>query len=179
MQRKEPRDRRDFQRQRLYNAENRVSDGPRWDSLLAAQAYVDELLTSPWWHRHFPSVRCVVLFDHGGKDALAHKGGHGGAIRLPYWARTPLTLMHELAHIASPRTTVGHDPVYAGIYLLLVQHCLGERVASLLARHFAARRVRVQPYEGPRQHFYRPRRRGVARQGIAARVHPTTPTNGL
>jgi putative metallohydrolase (TIGR04338 family) len=147
-----------------------------WDSLVAAQAYVDELLTSPWWQRQFPSVRSVVLFDHEGKYALAHKGVHGGAIQLPRWARTPLTLLHELAHLASPPTTIGHGPVYAGIYLLLVQHYMGEGVALQLARHFAARRVRVQPYEGPRHHYFVPRRRGVACQDIAARVCPAPGT---
>jgi putative metallohydrolase (TIGR04338 family) len=38
MQRKEPRDIRDFQRQRLYDAENRVAEGGVWDSLAAAQS---------------------------------------------------------------------------------------------------------------------------------------------
>jgi hypothetical protein len=71
MNRKEPRDSRDVQRQRLYDAENRVSEGRAWDSLVAAQHYVDELLASPWWHRHVPSVRCVVLFDRGARRLAA------------------------------------------------------------------------------------------------------------
>src|SRR5918996_5967434 len=146
MQRKEPGDTRDVQRTRLYEAENCVSEGLVWDSLMAAQQYVDELFTSPWWQRQFPSVRCVVLFDQGAKYARAHKGVHGGAIQFPAWARTQLTLLHELAHLASPTGTVGHGPVYAGIYLLLVQQGMGEPVAAQLASHFAARRVRVQPY---------------------------------
>jgi hypothetical protein len=176
MQRKEPRDSRDVQRQRLYGAENRVSEGIRWDSLVAAQQYVDGLLASPWWQMHFPSVRSVVLFDPGGKYALAHKGVHGGAIEFPRWARTQLTLFHELAHLASPAATIGHGPVYAGIYLLLVQHGMPERVAARLEHHFSARRVRVQAYEGPRHHYFVPRRRGVVRQDRAARVRPATPT---
>jgi hypothetical protein len=106
--------------------------------------------------------------------ALTHKGVHGGAIQLPRWARTPLTLMHELAHLASPPPAVGHGPVYACIYLLLVQHCMGERLASQLARHFSARRVRVQAYAGLRHHFLVLRRRAVARQGMAARMHSMT-----
>ena len=175
MYRREPRDLRDVQRTRLYDAENRVSEGLVWDSLAGAQSYLDELLTSSWWQRHFPSVRCVVLFDQGAKYALAHKGVHGGAIQFPAWARTQLTLLHELAHLASPTGTVGHGPVFAGIYLLLVQHGMGEPVAAQLASHFAARRVRVQPYEGPHHHDLLRRRRGVAHQGIAARVH-STPT---
>jgi putative metallohydrolase (TIGR04338 family) len=176
MQRKEPRDSRDVQRQRLYNAENRVPEGLRWDSLLAAQQYVDGLLASPWWHRHFPSVRCVVLFDHGGQYALAHKGVHGGAIQFPRGARTPLTLMHELAHLASPPRTICHGPVYAGIYLRLVQHCMGERVAVQLAHQFAAHRVHVHAYEGPRHHFFVLTRRAVARQDRAARGRPAPGT---
>jgi hypothetical protein len=71
---------RDFQRKRLYDAENRVSEGPVRDSLVAAQQCVDRLLASPWWRRHFPSVRCVVLFQQRG-NALAHKGVHGGRFR--------------------------------------------------------------------------------------------------
>jgi hypothetical protein len=105
MQRKEPRDSRDFQRKRLYAAENRVSEGRLWDSLVAAQQYVDGLLTSPWRQRHFPSVRCVVLFDRRIKYAQAPKGVHGGAIQFPRRAHTQLTLLHELAHLASPAST--------------------------------------------------------------------------
>jgi putative metallohydrolase (TIGR04338 family) len=176
MYRKERRDIRDVQRQRLYDAERCISEGLVWDSLMAAQQYVDELLASPWWQRHFPSVRCVVLFDRGGKYAQAHKAVHGGAIQFPPWARTQLTLLHELAHVASPPTAVGDGPVFAGIYFLLVRHCLGEPVAARLTSHFAARRVRVQPYDGPHHHFFRPRRRGVAHQGIAARVPSALPT---
>jgi hypothetical protein len=67
MQRKDQRRVRDVQRQRLYDAEHRVSEGRVWDSLVAAQAYLDALLVSPWWQVHFPSVRCVVLFDQGGE----------------------------------------------------------------------------------------------------------------
>jgi hypothetical protein len=174
MQRREPWDIRDVQRKRLYDAENRVSEGRVWNSLVAAQTYLDGLLASPWWQMHFPSVRCVVLFDRGGKYPLAHKGVHGGAIEFPRGSRTQLTLLHELAHLASPPTTVGHSPAFAGIYLMLVQHCMPEPVALQLEYHFSARRVRVQAYEGPRHHYFVPRRRGVARQAIAARVHPAT-----
>jgi putative metallohydrolase (TIGR04338 family) len=176
MQRKESRDSRDVQRKRLYDAENHVFEGRVWDSLLAAQQYVDELVASPWWQVHFPSVRCVLLFDRRGKYAQAQRGVDGGAIQLPRWARTPLTLMHELAHLASPPATVGHGPAFAGIYLLLVRHCMGERVAARLEYLFSARRVRVQAYEGPRHHYFVPRRRGVARQDRAARVHPAPTT---
>lgn len=83
MSRREPRDIRDGQRQRLYDAERGISEGRVWDSLVAAQAYLDGLLASPWWQMHFPSVRCVVLFDQEGRYARAHKGVHGGAIQLP------------------------------------------------------------------------------------------------
>jgi hypothetical protein len=85
MQRKEPRRVSDVQRQRLYDAENHVSKGRVRDSRLAAQPYVDELVPSPWWPVHFPSVRCVLLFDRRGEYAQAHKGVHGGAIQLPRW----------------------------------------------------------------------------------------------
>jgi hypothetical protein len=174
MQRREPRDIRDFQRQRLYAAERRVSEGGSWDSLVAAQHALDGLLPSPWWQMHFPSVRSVVLFDRGGTYPVAHKGVHGDAIEFPRGARTPLTLFHELAHLASPPPTIGHGPVYAGIYLMLVQHGRGECVAARLASHFAECHVRVHPYAGPRHHWFTPRRRGVARQGLAARLQPAT-----
>ena len=174
MPRKEPRDTRDVQRTRLYEAENCLSEGLVWDSLMAAQQYVDELLASSWWQRQFPSVRCVVLFDQGAKYARAHKGVHGGAIQFPHRARTQLTLLHELAHLASPTGTIGHGPVYAGIYLLLVRHAMGEPIAAQLASHFSVCRVRVQPYEAPRHYSLVPRRRGMAHRGIAARV-PSVP----
>jgi hypothetical protein len=176
MQRPEPRHVRDVQRQRLYDAENHVSEGRVWDSLAAAQPYVDGLPASPWWQMHFPSVRSLVPFDPGGRYALAHKGVHGGAIQLPRWARTELTRMHELAHLASPPAAVGRGPAFAGIARLRGRHGLGERVAAQLARHFSASRVRVQAFEVPRHHWSVPRRRGVARQDRAARMHPAPTT---
>jgi hypothetical protein len=90
---------------------------------------------------HFPSVRSVVLFDDEGKYALGHKWGHGGAIQFPRRARTQPTLLHEFAHLASPPAALGNGPVYAGIYLLLVQHCMPERVTAQLASHFSAPRA--------------------------------------
>ena len=120
MQREARRHIRDFQRKRLYEAERGVPEGLVWASLLEAQSYLDRLLASPWWQMHFPSVRCVVLFAQEGKYAVAHKGVHGGAIQLPHWALNQLTLVHELAHLASPPETIGHGPAFAGIYLLLV-----------------------------------------------------------
>ena len=177
MQRKEPRGNRDVQRQRLYDAEHRISEGRVWDSLVAAQSYLDGLLASPWWQMHFPSVRCVVLFDQGGQYARAHKGVHGGAIQLPRWARTELTLFHELAHLASPPATADHGPAFAGIYLMLVQHCMEERIAVQLERRFAAHRVHVHAYEEPRHHFFVVTRRAVAGQDRAARVRLVTTAN--
>jgi hypothetical protein len=161
---------RDVQRKRLYDAEDEVPEGLVWDSLVAAQAYLDGLLASPWWPMHFPSVRCVVLFDGDhGQLAQGHKGVHGGAIQLPRWAWTQRMLLHELTHIASPPATVGHGPAFAGIYLLLVQHWMGEHVAAQLAYAFHAHRVQVQRYVGPRHHYFTLQRRGVARWRLAAR----------
>jgi putative metallohydrolase (TIGR04338 family) len=170
MQQQEPRAIHDVQRKRLYSAESCVSEGLRWVSLTAAQCYLDGLLASPWWQRHFPSVRCVVLFNQERKYALAHKGVHGGAIQLPRWALNQLTLVHKLAHIANPPETIGHGPVFAGIYLLLVQHCMEAHIAGQLAHHFSAHHVQVQAYEGPRHHWFIVHCRGGARPRIAARV---------
>jgi putative metallohydrolase (TIGR04338 family) len=174
MQRQEARAIRDFQRTRLYRAERLVSEGLRWDNLTAAQFYLDRLLASPWWQMYFPSVRCVVLFHREGTYALAHKGVHGGAIQLPHWALNQRTLVHELAHIASPPETIGHGPIFAAIDLLLVQHCMGAHVAWELARHFSAHHVQVHAYEGPRHHWFLLGCRGGVRQRIAARVPSVT-----
>ena len=176
MQRRERRDIRDVQRKRLYDAEHCVPEGLVWDRLVAAQQYVDDLLASPWWQRHFPSVRCVVLFDQRGQYARAHKGVHGGAIQFPRWARTELTLLHELAHLASPPAAVAHGPAFAGIYLMLVQYYMEAHIAWQLERRFAAHRVRVHAYEGPRHHFFVLTRRAVACQDRAARGRPAPGT---
>jgi putative metallohydrolase (TIGR04338 family) len=178
MQNKARRHIRDFQRKRLYDAERGVPEGLVWDSLPEAQSYLDGLLVSPWWQMHFPSVRCVVLFAQERKYAVAHKSVHGGTIQLPHWALNQLTLVHELAHLASPPGTIGHDPVFAGIYLLLVQYGMDAHVAWQWECHFSARRVQVQAYEGPRHHWFILRRMGVARQRIAARLLSVTPTHG-
>lgn len=107
---------------------------------------------------------CLVgLMGEDSTESYDHRG--------PSWGQAD----QEVGPPRSP-ATVGHGPAFAGIYLMLVQHCMQERVAFQLEHLFSARRVRVQPYEGPRHHYFVLRRRGVARQDRAARVHSATST---
>jgi hypothetical protein len=155
MNRKEHKKIRDSQQKRVYDAERGVPEGFVWDSIVGAQYYVDRLLTSPWWQQHFPSVRDVVVLDVGSRpSSRGPKGVHGGAIELSNVMCDQLTVLHELAHIASPPATADHGAEFARIYLLLVRHYMGNGVAAKLACNFDAHRVRVQDYAGPCHHFF-------------------------
>jgi hypothetical protein len=110
-----------------------------------------------------------IEFDLHSTDFLKH--GHGNSVnRCDY-----IVCWHDNWPPDQPRPaaqTVGHGPAFAGIYLMLVQHCMEERIAVQLERRFSAHRVHVQAYERPCHHFFVLSRRAVARQDRAARVRP-------
>ena len=66
------------------------------------------------------------------------------AIKLPRWSRSKQVVCHEVAHayayMLSPRPA-WHGREFAGIYLLLVKHGLGEEAYRDLRKRFCQGRV--------------------------------------
>jgi putative metallohydrolase (TIGR04338 family) len=146
---------RDSQRQRLYDAEASINPGHGFASLATVQAYVDRILATAWWQTCFPTVQRVVI-DPGSrrKWAGAWKTKEGGTIYLPPGTQGPLSVLHELAHLAQPRRSAFHGPEFAGIYLALVRNRMGWRKERSLAAAFKRHRVRVQALLRTSGHHY-------------------------
>ena len=70
---------------------------------------------------------------------------YGGLITLGAAARTPMVILHELAHEIvtrhARRPVAAHGPEFAAVLLILVRHRLGAEQADLLRTAFKENRV--------------------------------------
>lgn len=155
---------RDSQRQKLYDAERAALDVKgltmkRWETVPEMQAYVNKLLDSAWFKRHWPrkgGSEGIWLGANGFvfapkvevRDGRGHRRATygGGVIQMPKWARKEWVMLHELAHYVTPQRPA-HGWQFAANYLLLVQHQLGKEAADALRAKFKFFRVR---YTKPR-----------------------------
>lgn len=143
---------RDYQRSRLYSAEraaDTVVAGTRFDSLESARRYTMEIVRSSWWQARWPEVRIVnVLPGKGNRasgDRLAMPQRNGeffGIVWLRGWSLVASVLMHELAHVVTPRRYSAHGPEFAGNLLLFIRREFGPGKATGLMREFALHGVR-------------------------------------
>ena len=68
-------------------------------------------------------------------------------IKLPRWSRSELIILHEIGHVVTPSDYAGHGPEYAGNYLMLVAHFMGQQVAAELTAAFDSQNVKYK-YNG-------------------------------
>lgn len=135
---------RDSQRDAIYDAEDSVDPGTRFSSLAAAQRFVDEVIASEYWDRLPERPQVVELGDgRSRRHACAEETWFGARVKLPLWARTPLTVLHELAHTVTSRAAESHGPEFAAQYLRLVRRFLSEEHWSRLRAAFEQRGVVV------------------------------------
>ena len=134
---------RDFQRSRLYKAEWAVRFDPRRiHSLDECQAFVDEMRTdkSLTHFRYLPKI--TVKSGRGSAMANFHMF-EGASMSLPLWARTEFTIIHELAHFATPPRTADHGPVFAWLELQAIQRTFGKPQADELRYWYSHYKVKV------------------------------------
>ena len=120
----------------LYAAEAESIDGlgRRWRRRDEVQAYVDAVVDSEWFGRHWDHfVRCTVeRRGHGSVWSTNHSldaGGPAGrptegVILLATRGLTQPVVLHELAHLLSSPGS-GHGPPFAATFLKLVRHEMG------------------------------------------------------
>lgn len=81
------------------------------------QAYVDRITTSDWWTTRHRYWKVPVKDGRGRRSACA---SWDGSISLPLWARTPSTILHELAHVLAGLSH-GHDGTWKAAYHALAR----------------------------------------------------------
>lgn len=131
---------RDYQRQKVYDAEqavsvatnNAVADGlptAKWDYL---QKYVKDMTETVWFQARWKGQKIRVKDGRMCRRAI----GGWGQIQMPKWSRSPLIILHEVAHAVGNWTGDKHGPNYCGHYLYLVYHQLGVKIYHELRTSF-------------------------------------------
>jgi hypothetical protein len=149
---------RDFQRERLYQAERKIHGYTPWStttcncpfrftSLAAVEAFANDLyftrsaaqvreqFKGPYWPNG------LKVTDGRGRRSAA---GGGGTILMPRWSRCPMVTAHEVAHNLLPRGLPAHGWQYARSYYRLLTELddiYGSDLAVRLGTSFEAERV--------------------------------------
>ena len=152
---------------KVYAAAASVPAGPSMRSVGAVQAYVDEVMARPWWRRSCPETSHVRVVG-GGRGARRpawHESsfepeGLSHVLHLPPWARRPLTVLHELAHVAVEPILWArpHGPQFVRAWLDLVDDTIGSETSQRLQAELAVRKIRP----ATRPSLARDRQRGLA-----------------
>lgn len=140
---------RDFQRQRVYNAES------EWRLGMKNQKKEFPILTLDELHskgkeilesRHI-SDYLEIRDGRGHRRATAKTSRFGwSTLTFPCWSRTLPILVHEVAHVVANRTAgkrVGHGPEFCRAMLRLVRDYISPSEASLLQVYYMKHRVIV------------------------------------
>ena len=145
---------RDSQKYRLYRAEEFLAGKfcRRFDTVADAHAYANKLLNDPWIREHYPYAPKAVR--------VIHKNGAGVAealtklIRLPKWAYTIPTLLHEITHIIvqhgvkrghlPSKEGASHGRAFCRVMHHLIEHYICEEAATELKVQYKARGIKWQ-----------------------------------
>ena len=143
---------RDSQKQKVYAAEaylrKRALTGERFENLKIIDRWVNkQVLKSAWFLRHFPDGPKYLLVLPGKQRNSHWAYGDAEKLRLPPWAWTPLTVLHEISHGVS-RLKYGqpfgykHNWCFTKTFLALIKHFMGKEIATLLRKQYVSRKVK-------------------------------------
>ncbi len=147
-------------RESVYSLENLAlpDNGRRFGRFAELQLYVDAVLTSPWWDQQFPQAPIEVeLFRRSRSATFSAAAVDGSGNEAAIWIRDgswdAVTVVHELAHLASaqrahtPDPTGPHGQEFATALLLLWRELLGVHAYGALRSGFDGQGV---PYRRER-----------------------------
>ncbi len=145
---------KDAQRGKVYAAENYLHkeglSGARFGDLEAIDRWVNsQVLQSTWFIKHFPNGPKYLRILPGRQKTSSWAYGSTELLRLPLWAWTPLTILHEVSHGVS-RLKYGypfgakHNWCFTKTFLALIKHFMpqGKELSTVLRKQYVARRVR-------------------------------------
>lgn len=174
---------RDTQRQRVYDAERAIQDVTGSMSIAECQALVDRVLASKYIVQRFDRIRtgripARVTVEAGRNGGLAYP--QFGVIRLGRWARQPVVVLHELAHVivGINSRTAAHGWQFTECMLVLVRRFVGPEAHDTLRESYRSHGVR---FTKPRaRRVLTDEQRAVAIANLAAaRKAPTTARRAL
>lgn len=143
---------RDTQRQKVYDAENKVTVGTKFETLEECEVFLAKVCQSKY---------LVKKYGWMGRNKLTEKSerriplprlirGRAGTrawasslntITLPEWCWNERIILHELAHLLNSSVRM-HDWKFCEIYLDLVRHIMGKETHDALKASFKTGRVK-------------------------------------
>jgi len=133
---------RDSQRSKLYHAEASAPKGQHFASVGDIQNHVDRITTSLWWRNRSATVKVYVKDGRGRRKAGAWTNRALGFLTMPRWSRYELCILHELAHVMTPRKYADHGREFVRSFLALVDRWMGKQAAADLRESFRQHRVK-------------------------------------
>jgi putative metallohydrolase (TIGR04338 family) len=144
---------RDYQRQKVYDSETlamerfkeRGIDNPRLETVQEMQGFVDVVVGSRWFIKHWGTHRIRVKDGRGRRRA----SGGFGYIKMPKWSRCMLYVLHELSHSIKPRQWSGvreasHGREFCKRLLKLVRHHMGKAAHDTLKEAMREKKVKLR-----------------------------------
>lgn len=141
---------RDSQRSKVYSAEASFLYrstlvgvvNKRFKGIGEIESYVWAILRRAY-------VKIVTIYSGQGRRVACCEFRLGEyRLKLPVWARTEATILHELAHALTDfkygRNVAGHGWEFANTYLLLVRNVMGAEAHALLKAEYKAKKVRTK-----------------------------------
>jgi putative metallohydrolase (TIGR04338 family) len=136
----------DPQADRVYRAEDAAlgHHGPdlrRWTAVIA---FVEGVITAPQWIEAEPALPLDVSVERRSRSARYAAAHYESAtIWIPDGQWTPVTVLHELAHLVAPGPEP-HGARFAAAELWLVRWVLGLEAFAALTAAFGAEGVRYR-----------------------------------
>jgi len=126
----------------VYRASGALEGGAELSGVEEVSGFVNSVLTGDWWQRWAPGVSEVGLDPQPGAGQAApawhepvlSEAGVSHILHLPPWSRRPLTVLHELAHVAAQPILWAkpHGPQWARLWVDLVASVMGRPSAQQL-----------------------------------------------
>lgn len=139
----------DSQKQKLYDAENRLKCGWRipykkFDTIKEVQCYVDKFLESAWVTRRWGPQEPIEVQSRTGNTCDASR--YHNRIRLTHWGMNEIVVLHELCHIIHPSGYgVSHGRYFARTFLEVIGHMLGVEAKKALRKEYIRKHVKCTP----------------------------------
>lgn len=135
----------DSQRQKLYDAQKKITDGHSYDTMSGVATEVAEIIGSAWWQRRYGTGAIKLMPGRGSRRAHAKGKVIDGKLTFPTFSRNQRTIIHELIHLTVPRPHAPHGRLYASRYLEAVSWRLGQEAGEALREAYREKNVRWHP----------------------------------
>lgn len=125
--------------ERLYELETyELPEGESFRSIHKVRDFVNMVVRSDAWNALGNVPNRVRVFDWGDSDESEARDDGSIWLARAHW--NVATVLHELAHVATPRSQ--HGPHFIRVYLVLVTYFMGTYYADLYTK--AIKRVGIK-----------------------------------